>query len=78
MAQVIEILPYRGQGLIFSCILNTMAADDLAMQGARPWTAIVMTYFSWNILISAPKGQFFLPNVALEITWPDASLAPSH
>ena len=29
-------------------IVNTIAADVLAMQGARPWTAMVLMYLSEN------------------------------
>ena len=32
---------------------NTMAADELPMQGARVSTAIVLIYFSQNIPVSA-------------------------
>ena len=36
-------------------IVNSMNADDLATQGARPSAAMVLTYFSQNIPISAPE-----------------------
>ena len=38
-----------------SHIINTMAADDLAMEGARASTAMVLMCLSWNILTSAPQ-----------------------
>ena len=37
-------------------VVNAMAADDLAMEEARASAAIELTYFSWNILVSAPEG----------------------
>ena len=42
-----------------SCIVNTMAADGLVMQGARASGAMVLTKFSWNILVSAPEELKF-------------------
>ena len=45
MAQVVEII-----------LVNTMVVDDMAMQGARASAAMVLTYLSWNILVSLPKG----------------------
>ena len=41
--------------LIQSCISNAMAADVLVMQGAKASAAIILTLWSWNILVSAPK-----------------------
>ena len=37
-------------------MVNTMATDDLATQGARASAAMVLTTFCWNILASAPEG----------------------
>ena len=33
-----------------------MAADDLTMEETRASAAMVLTYFSRNILVSAPEG----------------------
>ena len=51
MAQVVEILPCGKQGTIYK--VNTMAADDLATQGARASAEMVLTMSSWNTLVSA-------------------------
>ena len=32
-----------------------MAADDLLMQGARASAAMVLTYLSYNILVTVPE-----------------------
>ena len=40
----------------FLYLVSTMAADDLATQGARSSGAVVLTHFSQDILISAPEG----------------------
>ena len=53
MAQVAKILPCRYQLTHRSYMANTMAADELPMQGARVSTAIVLIYFSQNIPVSA-------------------------
>ena len=37
-----------------SYMFNTMAADDLATQGARSSAAMILTHFSYDILSSAP------------------------
>ena len=42
MVQAAEILPYGKQGSILPFIINTSAADDLAMQGARSSAALVL------------------------------------
>ena len=34
-----------------SYMVHTIAANDLAMQEARASAAMVMTWFSWNILV---------------------------
>ena len=39
-----------------SCIVNTMAVDDLIAQRARATAAMVLTYFSWNMPVSVPEG----------------------
>ena len=39
-----------------SNIVNNMAADDLAMQGARVSAAMILTLSFWNILTPAPDG----------------------
>ena len=60
MLQEVETLQlsHGEQGLMYiSYIVNAMVADDLAMQGARAWAAMVLTKLSWNILASAPDGQ---------------------
>ena len=54
MAQIVESVPRRSQGL--SCIFNAMAADVLAMHRARASAAMILTYFLWNILVWASKG----------------------
>ena len=46
MAQVVEILICGWQENHLSYIVNTMAADDLATQGARASSAMVLTIFS--------------------------------
>ena len=33
-----------------------MAADGLQMLGTRASVAILLTYFSWNVLVAAPEG----------------------
>ena len=43
------------QELLYPTI-NTMAADDLAMEGARASAAMVLTLFSWDIQVSILKG----------------------
>ena len=49
--------PSPGKTRIFSFyIYNTMAADDLAMQGARASAAILLIWLSWNIPPSIPDG----------------------
>ena len=59
-------LPLWKTGLLN--IVNTMAADILAMQGARVSAAIVLIQFSWNIQVSTMEGLlllfffFFQPN----------------
>ena len=45
MAQVVEIFPYGKIREPVYPIVNTMAADDLAMQGARASIAMVLHYF---------------------------------
>ena len=42
--------------------VNIMAADDLVMQGARASAGMVLTSFSWNILVSVTSGlkQYYL------------------
>ena len=35
---------------------NIKAADGQVMQGTRASAAMVLTWFSWNILVSAPKS----------------------
>ena len=37
------------------CIVNIMTTDDLATSGARASETIVLTWFSWHILASAPE-----------------------
>ena len=51
MAQVVESLSHKRQGRVDPGV-NTMAADDLAMQGARASAAMVLTSLTQNILIS--------------------------
>ena len=36
-------------------IVNKMAFDDMAVQGARASAAIVLSFFSRNISVSTPK-----------------------
>ena len=55
MAQVAVIILHATRTCI-SCIVNTMAADDLATQVARSSAAMVVSQFSWNISVSAPWG----------------------
>ena len=43
----------------FYCKVNTMAADGLAMQGARSSSAMVLTWISQDIPISASEGLTF-------------------
>ena len=40
---LIEILLHGRQAICLSCVINTMAADDLAMQGARASAAMVLS-----------------------------------
>ena len=42
--------------ICLSCIINTMAADDLSIQGARASLAMLWTLFSGNAPYSAPEG----------------------
>ena len=37
-----------------SYMMNTVTADDLAMQEAAALTAMAMTYLSWSIPVSNP------------------------
>ena len=39
------------------CIVNTRAVDALATCVARASTTIVLTYFAWNIFVSAQEEQ---------------------
>ena len=43
MVQVVEILLYKWQDCLWSYIVNTKTADDLATQGARSSAAMVLT-----------------------------------
>ena len=54
--QKVMILPHESKSLL-SNIVNTMAADDLARQGARSSSAMVLTRFSLDIPISAPDEK---------------------
>ena len=42
-----------------SCTVNTIAADVLASQGAMVLAVNVLTYFSWNIPVSAEEELIF-------------------
>ena len=44
MVHVVEIFPYWRQGPICVMFINTMAADDLMMQGARLSSGMILTY----------------------------------
>ena len=46
MVQVVEIIaPMEDKGTCLSCIVNTMAADNLVMQGNRASAATVLILF---------------------------------
>ena len=52
------------------CIVNIMAGNDLAMQGARALTAMVLIQLSWGILISASDGlKFNGKNFSANLSW---------
>ena len=51
--------------------VNNMAADDLATQGARASTAMVLTKFPQLILVSAPGGQYIIVNIDYYVTSSD-------
>ena len=55
MAQILEIYARRRQWPIYPTWSITMAADDLATQGARASSAVTLNEFAPNILISAPE-----------------------
>ena len=51
-----------------------MVADDKVAKGSRASTAMIMTYFSWNITVSPPQGfrlvgYFFLDYRSEEINF---------
>ena len=48
-----------------SCIVNAIAADGMVVQGARSSATMILSWFSWNILVWVPKG---LPNQYI-CTW---------
>ena len=48
-AQVVLIAPHKKRKTFLSCIVNTMAVDDLAMQRARASAALVLIKF-WQII----------------------------
>ena len=58
----IKPLPYTGKSFLteakdpFILKVNTMASDDLVTQGSRASSAIVLTWFLWNIPISTQEG----------------------
>ena len=54
MMWVIEILSDEDKGPF---MVNTMAADNLATQGARASAAMVLTYFSWYIWLRHQKDK---------------------
>ena len=57
LMQVIEILPPRRQGPTYHTHVNTMAADDLAPQGARASAAMILTMFPWKTWSPDSKDQ---------------------
>ena len=61
MVYVVDILSCRRQGLV----VNTMAADGLATEGARASAAMVLTCFTRTILASAPEGLVFVFDLML-------------
>ena len=39
-----------------ACVINAIATDAMAIHGTRALAAMVLTNFSWNILIPAPES----------------------
>ena len=71
-------LPLWKTGLLN--LVNTMAADILAMQGARVSAAIVLIQFSWNIQASTTEGLlllFFFSQMAIT-EWPCDVITPRY
>ena len=52
-----------------SCMVNAMAADDLATQGARESEAMVSLQLFWNITVSAPEGLTHWNLVKMDDIW---------
>ena len=58
MAEVVSWIPSLwNTSTYLSSVINTIAADVLATQGARVSAVMVLTPISWDILVSAPEGM---------------------
>ena len=57
-ARVVEMIRYGWQWLTCFTVI-TISADVLETQGARASTPMEFTYFSWNILVSAPDESTY-------------------
>ena len=51
LPEVVEILPQVRQGLAYSNLVNIMAVDDLATQGARASAAMTLTLLNRDNLV---------------------------
>ena len=53
-------------------IVNIIAPDEMAMQGARASARLVLTCFSWYISVSAPQGSttYMYYNIEAETKFP--------
>ena len=60
MAQVVGILPYGWQGVVYIAQYYTMLVEDLVKQGVRASAIIVLTEFTLNILVSAQGNSWDL------------------
>ena len=51
MTQVVETLPHFETRTYLFYIVNIMAADDLAMQGAKASATVIFTMLNWINLV---------------------------
>ena len=73
MTQVAETLPHDWQAHLY-ITTNSIAVDDLATQGARASAAMVLIWFSWNILNSVSEGLLCQIILLFNSWWPSDAI----